>query len=262
MDLKKIFFVLYLSSTAAYATDVDPCTGPNELLALVDRPTIGFSACTVPYKKAVLETGYQYQQLIQKGYQQNLPEAEFRLGLPSNTELTILLPNYIHQTVSPHSGFSGASAGLKHEFGFTDSTVYTGQFLIALPSGSNSFGSHGTGAQINAIVSHNLSEHVGVTGMLGVSSLTQSSGDGGGRYSSINPDLVLSYGVNELVLYLEFFGESKTAPDQHSGFMMDTGIVYLLRKNLEVDIEVGQRLSGKIGGFNHYVGAGLSVLFG
>lgn len=241
----------------------DPCAGDSALLNIVDRPTIGDSACAVPFKKAVLELGYEYQKITRSGgYQQNFPEAEFRLGLPANNEFVLVLPNYIHQSITPHSGLSATTVGIKHEIGYNKTWLTAVEGLFTLPNGSAAFGSQGTGVALNGIVDYTFNSAWSITCMFGATSQTQSSFNGGQRYTSINPDIILTYVLNPKVdLYGESYGQTRTGPGQGSGFNFDGGILYLPIPNLEVDLEVGQRISGNLYGFNHYVGAGMSVMF-
>src|SRR5580700_5009435 len=89
----KSIALLLISAIAvnAFADTIDnPCAG---VLNLVDRPSNSDSACVIPFKQAMLEAGYQYQQLSNSnGQLQNFPEAELRIGLPASNELTVQLP--------------------------------------------------------------------------------------------------------------------------------------------------------------------------
>lgn len=240
----------------------DPCGGSSAFLNLVNRPSVGDSACVVPFKQAILEAGYQYQKLNPTGYQQNYPEAQFRLGIPANTELNMTLPTYVTQSVAPQSGYTPTIVGIKHELGYTKNWVVTVESLFALPTGSANFGSDGLGVAINGIANYTLNSLIDFTFMLGASTQTQPSNSGGQRFTSINPDMVLSYALTSKAnLYGEVYGQSKTGPNQGSGFNFDGGILYLLRPFVTVDLEFGQRISGNLGGFNHYVGTGIAILF-
>lgn len=251
-----------VSGAVVAGTPVElPCSGPYGLLGLVDRPTIADSACVVPYQLSLVEMGYQYQKLSHGGYQYNLPQGELRIGLPRDNEFEVIFPNYIHQTVSPRAGFGITGVGLKHQIWYNEKWITAIDGLLILPSGSTAFGDTGTGGTVNGIVTYNVTSEFGVSFMLGVTSQTESVFDGGKRFTSVNPDLVLSWTKNRLGIYGEAYGQSKTGPGQGSGFNMDAGILYLLAKNMTFDIEVGQRISGTLGDLSHYVGTGLTVEF-
>lgn len=258
----KIILLLILTLLAGntYAEVVnDPCTS---LLALVNRPSAADAACVIPYKHVEVEMGYQNQNQLASGRGYNIPQASFRLGLPGNNELFTLLPNYNHQTASPTAGFSAPVIGFKHEIGYTSDWLGAVDGRLTLPTGSSAYGSDGLGAVINGIVTYSINTALSITFMLGVASQPQSYTSGGQRINSVNPDLLLSWQFDDTKsAYGEVFGQSKTGPGQGAGFNADAGMLYLLKKNLELDISVGQRISGQLSSYSNYIGAGFSVLF-
>jgi len=259
-----ILLALCLGTVSAAWADEIPsiCAGPSALLSLANRPTVADSACVVPFEKGIMEGGAQYNHLkgSKSGY--NLPQYELRLGLPAKTELSITAPNFTHQTRSPHAGWGPATVGLKHELGYNAKWLGTVEGLLTLPSGGSAFGSDGLGATLNGIVNYTLNAAWNVTFMLGVSTQVLSYSAGGQRYNSVNPDLVLTWQTSpRFQTFGEVYGQSKTAPNAGAGFNADAGIQYLLTPNLVSDVELGQRISGKLGLFNNYVGAGLAWLF-
>jgi hypothetical protein len=259
---KPLLVILCCYSTPVFADD-DPCTGPLSMLAIVDRPTIGDSACTLANKKGVIELGIQSQKIYPgRGYQYNLPEAEVRIGLPQKNELVFLLPNYIHQSVTPHSGYTASVMGIKHRVSSTQTLQTAIESLVTLPTGSSDFGSKGFGVAFSGIASYNVTPTLNFTFMLGVSTQAQPRNAGGQHFTSVNPDAVITYSLNAKTdIYLETYGQSKTGPGQGSGFNNDAGIIYLLMPNVTVDAELGQRISGTLGGFSHFVGTGMAIAF-
>lgn len=185
----------HIITTNVFATSVDdPCGGPSALLNLLDRPSAGDNACAVPFKQVILESGIQHQQLMQDGGNQwNVPQTELRVGLPARNEFVMVLPNYIHQSQAPRSGFEAMTAGLKHQFAYTENWVAAVESIFTLPNGSRAFGSDGTGVALNGIANYSVTSNIGLTFMLGYTSQTEATLDGGGRFSSVNPDLVLTY---------------------------------------------------------------------
>jgi len=257
-NLGIILGALVITNIAVADPIQDPCGGNAALLAIVDRPTVGDSACVVPYKSVVMEFGYQHQNLTHGGNQDNFPEAELRFGLPSDNEFVLILPNYIHQSVS---GFGAGTVGIKHELGYNAHWLGSVEALFTLPMGSKAFGSDGLGEAANAIIYYALNPKFNITFMIGASSQTTSRDEGGQRFNSVNPDLVFSWNPQpKLNFYAEVYGQSKAGPELGSGFNMDAGVLYLLTKNLDVDLELGHRISGQLGGFDHYIGVGFAIM--
>ena len=259
---------LILGTQGSRADDAiqDPCDGRSALLAILDRPTVSDSACVVQYGQAVLEAGYEHADLRGGGgTADNFPEAELRFGLPGNNEFVLLPPNDNLQRVpgSPHlHGFSATAVGIKHELGYTRHWLGAVEGLFTLPSGSPAFGSQGLGVAVNGIVTYAPSDDTGISLQLGVASQTNPMLAGGGRYTSVNPDISFTWQPWwNLHFYGEVFGQSRTGPGLGSGFDADGGVQYLLTPSWEVDLEEGVRLSGNLGGYTHYAGAGMGFLF-
>ena len=274
--IELLVFASLLGAHAAMAagmqSDVsDPCSGPDALLSLIDRPTVGDSACVVPAGRTLLESGVaRYVPNPASGYSLGYPQLELRFGLPANNELVLLPPN-INRSVTPvlgggHQIVSGGSAsvvGLKHEFGYNSQWLWAGETLVTLPSGSPDFGSAATGYAINGIVNDNVTPIFSLTLMLGATHLAAPSNiHAGAYYWSMNPDLVASWQTTErFQFYVEVYGQGHTGPGEGAGYNADGGIQYLLTPNVELDAEVGQRLSGNLGGWSHYSGIGVALLF-
>lgn len=264
--IKKLLFRVTLLNGIVFNAIANPLTNPCSsdaaLLNIIDRPTAADSACVVPNKHIVIETGYQNVQLRNSnGYLQNVPEAEFRLGLPANNELVVLIPNYIHQSFAPQSGFTATALGIKHEISYTQNWIATMEVIFTLPSGSAAFGSNGMGTAFNGIFSYNIHPKFNLSFMIGGSTETLSRDSGGNRFESINPDLVLTFApTTKINFYGEVYGQSKTSPDEGSGFNVDGGVIYLLWPSFTIDLEYGQRLTGNLGGFDHYIGCGMTLM--
>ena len=51
----------------------------------------------------------------------------------------------------------------------------------------------------------------------------------------------------------------------YSGFVFinaDGGALFLILPSFEIDVELGQRISGNLNGIDHYIGTGMAVLIG
>ena len=255
-----LFF--YLSISTAFADTVsDPCA-PSNFLNIINRPSASDSPCAVKYKNFATQAGYQYSKISHTGYSQTFPQTEFRVGLPANNEFDVIAPNYNRLSAYPHSGASATGVGLKHEIGYTSAIIGAVESIITLPSGSAAFGSDGMGVAFNGILSYNYNQQINLTFQLGASSLTLPSSSGGGRFISFNPVAVFTYSLTQkLEFYIQGYGASCTAPKQGSGFNTDGGVIYLLLPNFVIDLEAGQRISGKLLGIDHYFGTGMSLEF-
>lgn len=272
-----VFVGLFAAWGQVYAEEQEttisnPCSGPSAILAILDRPTVSDSPCVVPPGQFVMEIGFQHANLrgYSGGTEDNYPQAEVRFGLTGRNELVLLPPNYnrlrTHAiSVDPAQEVSGSSAvtlGFKHELGYTRYWLGAVEALFTLPSGGSAFGSRGLGVAFNGIASYALSEQVGLSLQLGISSQTNPVFAGGGRFTSLISNFVATWQpIERLQFYGEIFGQSSTGPGEGAGYNADSGIQYLITPSLEVDMEAGVRLAGDLGGYTHFLGAGMGFRF-
>lgn len=260
--LEKLFFVWLMTSmiSSARAEDIfDPCGG---LLALINRPSATGSACVVPPKQILVEGGYQYLNVSggAKGY--ITPQAIVRFGLPNQNEFLLLLPSYFHQTQVPRAGWSAVSFSLKHEIGYNEHWLGAIEGIVGVPSGSVSYGSRAYSEAVNGIVTYTVNPLIGITGTLGVSSTSVQYNQNGKRFTSVNPDVIATYQLNDkLQVFAELYAQTRTGAGEGLGLLTDGGFYYLLTPRVTLDAELGQRVTGAWG-FQSYVSGGGAILLG
>lgn len=237
----------------------DPCAGASAMLSLINRPTFSDSACVVKFGDGLAEMGYAYYKIISGGHGYDLPQTQLRLGLPLDNEISIYLEDHIRQTDYPHSGSNAAFITAKHEIGYTEKWLGAIEAIATLPNGSAVFGNKYYGATLNGIVTYSFNDQFSLLMSLAINRLADPSSLGGKRFTSISPDVVLSWLPNSSVdIYVEVYGTTRTGAHTGSGNNADAGVIYLLRQNVTLDVEFGQRMGGNYGGFKHYVGFGLA----
>ncbi|HAT8701612.1 TPA: transporter [Legionella pneumophila subsp. pneumophila] len=261
LTLSLLLFSLQIKAATDYQTYETVCGEPTDMLSFLERGGIATNPCVVPPRSVLISSGYQYQQLIGEGVQHNFPAAAIQLGLPGYFEVDLLLPNYINQTVDPRIGFSETQLIVNHVLWFNNKWVITASGTFVFPSGSASFGSPNPGGGVIGILSYNFNSQLNLTGNLGITSQSEPSYDGGQSYTSVNPDLILSWTKNKISLFAEIYGQSKTAPDEGSGFSTDAGVLYQVKKNIAIDFEVDQRVTGLLNGVERYYGGGITIQF-
>ncbi|HAU1133049.1 TPA: transporter [Legionella pneumophila] len=261
LTLSLLLFSLQIKAATDYQTYETVCGEPTDMLSFLERGGIATNPCVVPPRSVLISSGYQYQQLIGEGVQHNFPAAAIQLGLPGYFEVDLLLPNYINQTVDPRIGFSQTQLIVNHVLWFNNKWIITASGTFVFPSGSASFGSPNPGGGVIGILSYNFNSQLNLTGNLGITSQSEPSYDGGQSYTSVNPDLILSWTKNKISLFAEIYGQSKTAPDEGSGFSTDAGVLYQVKKNIAIDFEVDQRITGLLNGVERYYGGGITIQF-
>jgi len=254
-------FSLMIITFNGYAAPVsDPCSGVN-LLSLTDRGGITNTACVIPSKDWMLETGYTNLKFTDLN-DHNYPQTIMFLGLPSKTELIVELPTYNQQAAVPFSGFSATAVGFKHEFTYGQSWVTSGVVMLTPPGGSAGFGSQGWGTTAKGLFTYTISPKVSISALMEWTTTALPSLFGGGRYNSVNPSMALYYApIETVILFIETFAQTKTLPNLGANFNADGGFLYLLTPNIVLDLELGQQLGHEIASFNQYIGAGITIQF-
>ena len=165
----------------------DPCTS---IAAIVTRPSVTNSVCTVRPNHVEIETGYLNTSAANGGGNTvAFPQPLIRIGtaIPA-LELQIAPPG-INRTNAGGviTGTTDVGAGLKYVFGYTPKFNYGGQMFFTAPTGTNGFSANGTNSTYALNAGYTLSPVFSLATTLAANSLT----NGPQRWSSFVPSLVL-----------------------------------------------------------------------
>jgi hypothetical protein len=247
------------------AAQGDPCGGPDRLLATLNRPTIGFSACAVPPGAIVLEEGYQNQ--AQSGASPavavSYPQGFERFGVVPGLELDAIGPNFnrVRSARALETGTSDLGVGFKYEFAQRGRFTYAVDGLFTAASGSNGFTAGGPTQTIDVDVAYAASPSIGIgTTVAGASLAGFSAAGEAGRFGALIPSAVLTAEIpNGYQFYAEVVAQSKLVPDRGGHVFGDFGVQKLLGPYLEVDIEDAQSFTPLNGSRFHYLGIGTGI---
>ena len=165
----------------------DPCTS---IAALVTRPSVTNSVCTVRPNHVLVETGYQNVSGEGGGNTVTYPQTLIRVGtaIPA-LEFDVTPPQIMRG--NPGGVVTIAStdvgAGLKYVFGYTPKFNYGGQVFFTAPTGLNGGSADGSTASYALNAGYTLSSVFSLAGTVTVQSVT----NGAQRWSSVVPSLVL-----------------------------------------------------------------------
>ncbi|HEX3462590.1 MAG TPA: hypothetical protein VHS78_00870 [Candidatus Elarobacter sp.] len=164
----------------------DPCTS---LSAIVGRPSVTNSVCTVRPDHVEVEGGYVNTSFSGGGNAVTYPSSVIRIGtrIPA-LEVQIAPPSVVRTNAG---GITTAStdvgAGLKYVFGYTPKFNWGGQAFFTAPTGLNGGSANGTNATYALNAGYTLSPVFSLATTLATNSLT----DGPQRWSSFVPSFVL-----------------------------------------------------------------------
>lgn len=239
------------------AQAADPCAG---LLAVLNRPSIGYSPCAVKPGHSVSELGYSNSSTDGSGTV-TVPNAFVRLGLSPKLELDAIAPGYARQRTGPGetSGLLDSGFGAKYEWWHDGSRAFATDFLYTVPSGSAAFTAGRPTETLNFDYTMPMSSLFSLSATLGVQSTYAPALSGNSaRFVGFLPSLLITDQWNPRAqAYIEAYGQTRTRPDGGGLFGVDAAIQYLATPALEVDLEGGRTATDARR--EHYVGFGFGV---
>jgi hypothetical protein len=243
----------------------DPC-GP--ISTLVDRPTVYTSPCTVRPGHALLETGWTNTVTTGPGggNTATYPQDFLRIGsFDPHLEYTIGAPSFERSSTGATlvSGWSDMNLGAKYELGYSSKAVWGVGVIVSLPTGNAPFtaGHAQYTSDFNWTYAFNSTWSLSGT----VSANALSAVNAGGEvqpYFAWVPSVALSASLPQnSSLYVEYAYYSRTAPNLGAKSLIDGGYIRDFGPNLQFDMEYGDSPTPLEAQTQHYVGAGLSVLY-
>lgn len=237
----------------------DPCT---TLGAIVNRPTVTNSVCTVRRNHVEIETGYQNVSSSSGGGNTvTFPQAVVRVGTAiPRVELQVAPPQYERAPAGSGtaSGLTDAGVGVRYFLGYTSKFSASTQAFVTAPTGNAVFSAGGTttiyALQGALVLSPVFSLAAGLQDQI----LT--SGDQ--RYGSFVPSLVLSAALpSNTSLFAEaaqFTHALGPATPTRTQYM--AGVSRAIGQRAQIDVEYGWSPTVATGTYR-YPGIGLSLYF-
>ena len=226
-----------------------------------DRPTFSLSPNTIAKGRIQIETGYtfSFERASPDVHTHNFPETLVRIGLTERTEFRLEWPNltFIDNGRDVH-GFNDLGLGFKvqvwQQQGLRPRLSFVGR--LSIPTGDKNFSSDKLDPIFRTILTYTLNERVGLFGTVNIGSPTSQ----GKRFVQVSSSLGLSAALRDrLTGFVEYFGLYPRDVASGSANYLQTGVLYRLAYNLQLDARVG-------GGLNHgtddfLTGAGISWRF-
>lgn len=214
----------------------DPCTS---LSAIVTRPTVSNSVCTVRPNHVLVETGYQNTSASGGGNTVVYPQSLIRVGtIVPALEFDLAPPSAARANIGgATTGTTDIGAGLKYVFGYTPKFNYGGQIFVTAPTGVNGFSAGGTQTTYALQAGYTLNPVFSVTGVTQMASLT----NGAARWTSFIPSLVLGASLpNSTGLFAEIAQFSHaTGPATPTRTQYIFGAYRDLGQRLQLDASIG-----------------------
>ncbi|HEY0393607.1 MAG TPA: hypothetical protein VGD01_03850 [Candidatus Elarobacter sp.] len=237
--------------------DNDPCTS---ISAIVGRPSVTNSVCTVRPNHVEVETGYLNTSFSGGGNTVTYPNPIVRIGtnIPA-LELQIAPPNLVRSNaVGITTGSTDVGAGLKYVFGYSARFNWGGQAFFSAPTGLNGQSANGTNATYALNAGYTLTPVFALATTLATSSLT----NGPQRWSSFIPSLVVGASLpNANGLFAEIATYSQAnGPGTPTRTQYMVGAYHDVGPRLQLDASTAFSPTVSTGTY-HALGVGISYYF-
>ncbi len=236
----------------------DPCTSVG---AIVSRPTQTTSVCTVRPGRVLIETGYQNLSTNTSTVTAAYPQTAVRIGtsVPA-LEVDLGMPAYERLNVGGDltTGTTDIGAGLKYVVGYSARFNYGANVYFTTPSGTSGISAGASTQTYNFNYGYVINSTFALAGTVGAVELP----DGGRRYRSLTPSILLTAGLPNatgwFVEAAEFTnGAGLGTP---SRLQVMTGLTRSVGNHAQVDLEVGRSAIHTMND-SGFIGFGLSRYF-
>jgi hypothetical protein len=236
----------------------DPCTS---LSAIITRPSVDNSVCTVRPNHVAIETGYQNVSSNGVGNTVTYPQTLIAIGTKiPGLELDITPPQFERVTAAGTylSGTTDAGVGLKAVFAASGKAQLGGLISFSAPTGSSGISAGGTESDYSLQGSLALSPALSITSTMQLQSLT----NGNQRWSSFVPAAVLSLSLPQAT---SVFAEAATfsnavGPQSATRTQYLVGIQHDIGALTQLDFSYGYSPTIATGRY-HSIGFGVSRYF-
>jgi hypothetical protein len=250
------------SPSASPAPASDPC---ESMSALVSRPSVATSPCSVKPNHLLIESGYSNTAVGGAGGSNTAlyPQASLRAGVLGKLEFDLDPSSIVRQSSPILGGTSDSGIGFHYEFGYTDKIVYGTNVVYTIANGTPAFSANGDGVLLNLDGAYTLSSALGLFGTLGYE--TQSAGTVSvpARYRAFAPALGLTWSLPAgFDAFVEGFGQTANGPGQSGRYAYDFAVQKDVGSRLQLDVDLAEHAPASGGAHQTATGFGVSYLIG
>jgi len=240
---------------------IDRYVHPFSQPIFTDRPTFSVGPGTIAPGHLQIEAGYtfSFEDAHPNVKAHTFPETLIRLGLTDIVELRVEWPNLTFiDNGTDQDGFRDLGLGFKvqvfQQQGLRPRLSFAGR--LSIPTGDEDFSSDRVDPELRTILTYALNERVGLFGNVNVGGPTSQ----GTRFVQVSSSLGMSVSLlDRLTGFAEYFGFYPRDVASGSGHFLQTGLIYRVAYNFQLDARVGGGLTR--GTDDVFTGAGISWRF-
>lgn len=235
----------------------DPCTS---LSAIITRPSVTNSVCTVRPNHVLVETGYTNTTTLGAGNTVTYPLSLIRVGTKiPGLEFDLTPPSAIRTSAGGLlSGTTDFGAGLKYVLGYTPKFNYGVQASFTAPTGSHAFSANGTNAFYAVQAGYTINS---VLSLATAAQLFEFANNGA-HFSQFVPSLLLNaslpWSSGVFVEAARFSNANGRGTPARMQYM--AGVTHDVGQRLQLDVEAGLSPTVAAGKY-HFVGFGAAYYF-
>lgn len=232
---------------------------------VTDRPDFTESSSTVGIGVVQIEAGTTYSEFSGGSDAFTFGEALIRWGVIEELEIRVVLPTYSTASNSggSTSGFLDSGVGIKYDLKKATGDGFIGAMEAAViaattvPTGNAEYSSSSWQPTLVGSVSWELGRTTGLGVNLGIA---RPEGDGR-RFTSAWLSSALGVGISDAAsVFFELIAFDREEERGPNTLTFQTGVVYLLSPDLQLDLRAARRLSGD--GVDILLGGGISWRIG
>ena len=194
------------------------------------------------------------------------PQSFLRVGtFDPHLEFTFAPPSFNRSSVggSLTRGWNDISLGAKYELGYTAKAVWGIGASASLPTGSRAFTAGNAQFSGDVNWTYSVSTTWSFAGTVSANALSAYNAAGIAQsYFACIPSVVLTASLPQSSsIFVEYAYYSRAAPNSGAKSLIDAGYTRDLGANLQLDVEYGDSPTLLNAQTQHYVGAGLSLLY-
>ena len=210
---------------------------------ITDRPDQTESSAVLPRGYFQIETGLTYSDEGSESRTLEYPGTLVRIGLAKRLELRLGTQGFVSEFEGDETtGYGDSEIGAKiylwRERGRRPEAALLAS--VSVPTGNSAFSTRHADPSFRFLFSHTLTETVSLAYNIGAAWETIATTSGSATLSDLEYTLAAAFALTDRIgAFAELFGATPLSAGGGTAISADGGFTYLLRPNIQLDVELG-----------------------